>query len=301
MSMSEDKFCLQWNEFEANIISGFQDLREEKDFFDVTLACEDEQISAHKVILSACSPFFRTILRRNSHPHPLLYMKGVKFTELESILHFMYHGRVNVAQEDLTNFLTVAEDLKVKGLTQNTTGSNSVSSGQPPSNETFPLLKQKLSEPNVRRSNKPSSAGVRAPAPAPVPVEEEEDVQEVFPVIDSVKTEVEEEEYEDSTILEEGAEHFVINNGQSESELASPANFDQHNHFDHFDQYMSKIGVGTFSCNICPYVKTKTMVRNHVESIHYPNTFTYTCPICGKAFGTNNSYVCHKKRAHKGE
>merc|ERR1712079_286169 len=127
--------------------------------------------------------------------------------------------------------------------------------------------------------NKPSSAGVRVPAPAPVPVEEEED--------------------EDSTILEEGAEHFVINNGQSE--IASPANFDQHNHFDHFDQYMSKIGVGTFSCNICPYVKTKTMVRNHVESIHYPNTFTYTCPICGKAYGTNNSYVCHKKRAHKGE
>ena len=308
--MDEDKFCLQWNEFEANITSGFQDLREEKDFFDVTLACEDEQISAHKVILSACSPFFRTILRRNSHPHPLLYMKGVKFTELESILYFMYHGRVNIAQEDLTNFLSVAEDLKVKGLTQNNPGSKSVSSGKPPSNDTFPLLKQKLSEPNVRRTNKPSSAGVRTPAPAPFPVEE--DVQEVFPIIDhdSIKTElqmegegdftqVEEEGYEDSTILEEGTEHVVISNGQSE--LAAPANFDQHNHFDHFDQYMSKVGGGTFSCNICPYVKTKTLVRNHVESIHYPNTFTYTCPICGKAYGTNNSYVCHKKRAHKGE
>ena len=111
---------------------------------------------------------------------------------------------------------------------------------------------------------------VSVPLP-PVPVGE--DVQEEFPIIDhdSIKTElqmegegdftqVEEEEYEDSTILEEGTEHVVISNGQSEL-ASSPANFDQHNHFDHFDQYMSKVGGGTFSCNICPYVKTKTLVN----------------------------------------
>ena len=54
----------------------FRELREDKDFFDVTLACDDEQLQAHKVILSACSPFFRTVLRRNRHEHPLLYLKG---------------------------------------------------------------------------------------------------------------------------------------------------------------------------------------------------------------------------------
>ena len=85
----------------------------------MTLACDDEQIQAHKVILSACSPFFRNVLRRNPHQHPLLYLKGVKFTDLQSVLNFMYHGKVNVAQEELNSFLSVAEDLKVKGLTQN--------------------------------------------------------------------------------------------------------------------------------------------------------------------------------------
>ena len=94
--MGSEKFCLRWNDFETNISSAFRELRDDKDFFDVTLACDDEQIQAHKVILSACSVFFRNILRRNPHQHPLLYMKGVK-----------YHGEVNVAQEELNSFLAV--------------------------------------------------------------------------------------------------------------------------------------------------------------------------------------------------
>merc|ERR1712123_8079 len=119
IKMSSEKFCLRWNDFESNISVAFREFREDKDFFDVTLACDDDQIQAHKVILSACSPFFRNVLRRNPHQHPLLYLKNVKFTDLQSVLNFMYHGEVNVAQEELNSFLSVAEDLKVKGLTQN--------------------------------------------------------------------------------------------------------------------------------------------------------------------------------------
>ena len=120
-----EKFCLRWNDFERNISGALKELREDKDFFDVTLACDDDQIQAHKVILSACSPFFRSILRRNRHEHPLLYLKGVKFTDLVSVLTFMYQGEVNVAQDELNTFLAVSEDLKVKGLTQNNSDRNS--------------------------------------------------------------------------------------------------------------------------------------------------------------------------------
>ena len=119
MAGPSDKFCLRWNDFETNISSAFKELREDKDFFDVTLACDDDQVQAHKVILAACSPFFKKVLRRNRHEHPLLYLKGVKYNELLAVLNFMYHGEVNVAQEELNSFLAVAEDLKVKGLTQN--------------------------------------------------------------------------------------------------------------------------------------------------------------------------------------
>jgi hypothetical protein len=116
--MTDSKFSLRWNDFETNMTVALKELREEKDFFDVTIACEDSQIQAHKVILSACSTFFRNLLRRNPHQHPLLYLKGVKYKDLLGIINFMYNGEVNVAQEELKQFLEVAEDLKVKGLTQ---------------------------------------------------------------------------------------------------------------------------------------------------------------------------------------
>eukprot|EP00092_Neocalanus_flemingeri_P061996 GFUD01074719.1.p1 GENE.GFUD01074719.1~~GFUD01074719.1.p1 ORF type:complete len:264 (+),score=71.13 GFUD01074719.1:55-792(+) len=114
--MASEKFCLRWNDFETNISDAFRELREDKDFFDVTLACDDNQIEAHKIILSACSGFFKTILKRNPHAHPLLYLKGVKTQNLRSLLDFMYLGKTNVAQDQVETFLTLGEELGVKGL-----------------------------------------------------------------------------------------------------------------------------------------------------------------------------------------
>merc|ERR1712098_558656 len=119
MGMMSEKFCLRWNDFESNISSAFREIRDERDFFDVTLACDDDQIiSAHKVIISACSPLFRSMLKRSKHEHQLVYMRGVRYSDLIAVLDFMYHGEVSVAQEELNSFLSVAEELKVKGLTQ---------------------------------------------------------------------------------------------------------------------------------------------------------------------------------------
>ena len=76
--MSE-KLCLQWNDFQENVKSAFINLREDNDFTDVTLACEDgQQVEAHKVILAASSPFFQKLLGRNKHPRPLIYKKKVE-------------------------------------------------------------------------------------------------------------------------------------------------------------------------------------------------------------------------------
>ena len=115
---SNDKYCLRWNDFESNITHSFQEIRDDKDLLDITLSCGSKQIQAHKLMLSACSPFFRTVLKQNPHQHPLLYLKGVRFVDLQSVLTFMYNGEVNVAQEDLNSFLSTAEELQVKGLTQ---------------------------------------------------------------------------------------------------------------------------------------------------------------------------------------
>jgi len=183
--MTSEKFCLRWNDFESNISSAFKELRDDKDFFDVTLACDDEQIQAHKVILSACSPFFRNILRRNPHQHPLLYLKGVKYTDLQSVLNFMYHGEVNVAQEELNSFLAVAEDLRVKGLTQNQSGSQSNRKSNQPATPT-------TIAPQPKAHSRPPDRDP-APPPAKRPFQHtapqsnfshhvDDDIQEVVPV-----------------------------------------------------------------------------------------------------------------------
>jgi len=115
--MEAENFSLRWNDFEENISSGLKDLRNSNHFFDVTLLSETGQVGAHKLILSACSSFFRQILVSNPHQHPLIYLKGVSKEEIINLLNFMYCGEVNVAQDDLSSFLAAAEDLKVKGLT----------------------------------------------------------------------------------------------------------------------------------------------------------------------------------------
>ena len=71
--MVSDKFCLKWNDVKENISLTFESLREDTDFTNVTLACEDGvQVEAHKVILAAASPLFLNMFKRNKHPHPLV-------------------------------------------------------------------------------------------------------------------------------------------------------------------------------------------------------------------------------------
>ena len=75
--MSESQLCMRWNDFEGNLNDSFGNLRLDKDFSDVTLACKDgKQLEAHKVVLASSSPFFMELLQKNKHPHPLVYMMG---------------------------------------------------------------------------------------------------------------------------------------------------------------------------------------------------------------------------------
>ena len=126
-----ERFCLRWNDFESNLSASFREIRDDGEFFDMTLSVGDQQIQAHKLVLSACSPFFRSVLKQNPHQHPLLYLKGVTFADLQAVLNFIYHGEVSVAQDSLNSFLAVAEELRVKGLTQNssTNGSAKAATG----------------------------------------------------------------------------------------------------------------------------------------------------------------------------
>ena len=109
--------CFKWDDFDENVKSSFGSLREDNDFTDVTLACEDgQQFEAHKVILASSSPFFQNILKGIEHTHPFLYLSGMKGDELSAILDFLYCGEANVDQKNLESFLAIAEHLQLNGL-----------------------------------------------------------------------------------------------------------------------------------------------------------------------------------------
>ncbi|XP_021939526.1 broad-complex core protein isoform X4 [Zootermopsis nevadensis] len=119
MSMADTQhFCLRWNNYQSSITSAFENLRDDEDFVDVTLACDGKSLKAHRVVLSACSPYFRELLKSTPCKHPVIVLQDVAFADLHALVEFIYHGEVNVHQRNLTSFLKTAEVLRVSGLTQ---------------------------------------------------------------------------------------------------------------------------------------------------------------------------------------
>ena len=149
--MMDEKLCLKWSNFQDVFAASVGALGDDTDFTDVTMACEDYSVKAHKVILSACSPFFKRLLKSHLHPQPLLYMRGVKATELVALVDFIYHGEANIFQEHLESFLTMAEELELKGLSGNSEEIASDVQKYPPTKKVF---RQNLQRTNDVKANK---------------------------------------------------------------------------------------------------------------------------------------------------
>ncbi|XP_055716542.1 protein tramtrack, alpha isoform isoform X2 [Phlebotomus papatasi] len=116
--MTSQRFCLRWNNHQTNLLSVFDQLLHAETFTDVTLAVEGQYLKAHKMVLSACSPYFQALFVNHPEKHPIVILKDVPFADMKSLLDFMYRGEVSVDQERLTAFLRVAESLRIKGLTE---------------------------------------------------------------------------------------------------------------------------------------------------------------------------------------
>ena len=69
-----------------------------------------------------------------------------------------------------------------------------------------------------------------------------------------------------------------------------------------FEQYLIRQGAGLYCCSICNQTRPdKTDLLIHVESKHFPHTFTYSCPFCEKTFGTYGTFKTHKSTKHRNQ
>ncbi|XP_060534636.1 longitudinals lacking protein, isoforms H/M/V-like isoform X1 [Cylas formicarius] len=115
----DQQFCLRWNNHQSTLVAVFDTLLENGTLVDCTLAAEGKFLNAHKVVLSACSPYFEALLSRHYDKHPILILKDVKFQELKAMMDYMYRGEVNISQDQLAALLKAAESLQIKGLSDN--------------------------------------------------------------------------------------------------------------------------------------------------------------------------------------
>uniref|UniRef100_A0AAG5CND0 BTB domain-containing protein n=1 Tax=Anopheles atroparvus TaxID=41427 RepID=A0AAG5CND0_ANOAO len=115
----DEQFSLCWNNFNTNLSAGFHESLLRGDLVDVTLAAEGHLVKAHRLILSVCSPYFRKMFTQVPvNQHAFIFLKDVSHSALKDLIQFMYCGEVNVKQDALPAFISTAEALQIKGLTE---------------------------------------------------------------------------------------------------------------------------------------------------------------------------------------
>lgn len=263
--MTSEKYCLNWNEFQKNISSSFHEMRDDLNFADVTLASEDrKQFQAHKLVLSTSSTFFKEILQNNKHSHPLIYMKGMKAEALESVLDFLYNGEVNIYQEDLNDFMTLAEELELKGLTGQQSMENENSQTTFINKEMSKLnVKPKIVKKVMSKKESPFS---------------DEDLNHVKNICESPKN----LQYISTDIV--AMEKTISTNNYELNETV--------------DSLLEKIG-DTWNCRMCGKQSGHKMnLKRHIESKHTTGG-SHACRECGKIFRSSSVLNNHVSMNHR--
>ena len=260
--MTSEKFCLKWNDFQNNLSGSLRDLRNDNDFCDVTLVSENnQQIQAHRVILASSSLIFMEILKSNKHNHPLIYMRGIKFNDLAAIVDFMYHGEANIYQENLDDFMVLAEELKLKGLsgnkTLNTKQGNDVEEGKSAKHKKETFEEEFEDDNTITESNDTDRPG---------------------------KTKVE-------------VPNTVVSTQSQGTQIVTHAT-DMADLNDKLDSMVDKLN-GIWTCTVCGK-SSKSNSRNdmrrhaetHVEGMSHP------CNYCDKTFRCSNALRMHIRKYH---
>ena len=255
---NSDKLRLKWNDFQENLNSAFGLLRNDKDFSDVTLACEDgTQIETHKVVLASSSPFLMEVLKRSKHPHPLIYMRGIKSEDLVAMVDFLYYGEANVNQENLDAFLALAEELKLKGLT------GAAENGE---------------QERVSNKHPEKIIAVKKDDPKPIP--------NLPNLVETYRTgPASEREHSPGALVSVQGEHL---DQQIKSMMGMSENMLAYKH----ERVRMRI------CKVCGKEGHITNIKTHIEANHIVSDVFHSCDLCGKISRSRHGLRLHKASQH---
>lgn len=160
MEGENEQLCLKWKTHQITIVSAFDALLQNGTLVDCTLAAEGQFLGAHKLVLSACSPFLANLLAQPYDKHPIFILKDVTFKELCAIMDYMYRGEVNIEQDQLNGLIKAAESLQIKGLSK-----NHPCGGQLQNYEPVNEKKEKPNQQNITATSaKPATGNLAVPS-----------------------------------------------------------------------------------------------------------------------------------------
>jgi len=300
---SDEAFCLKWNDFQGSISSSLSSLRNASDLLDVSLQCGTESLRCHRLVLSACSDWFKTVFRALpvTTQNPVIVLWEATARDMALLLDFMYYGEVNVKQENLNSFLALAEKLSVRGLTQGQDGNSSQGGGKE-REKIRELTRQSHSSASISRKEDSRIEAVKRQDLNRVPVQQHTDVEEVAVVKQEVTREIEpvEQVVDDYDGYHQGgevAQYEGDNMYDSYYEGGEGVEAD-YGQMDSNQTFSGSKGSFPNAAGICPYChKSVQNLAYHVEDKHIPNPTP--CPICGKVFSSMNKMRAHKSYNHK--
>ncbi|XP_043225957.1 protein bric-a-brac 2-like isoform X6 [Amphibalanus amphitrite] len=315
--MNSQKFCLKWDHFRTSVTSVFNHLRRDGELVDITLCCEGQRVKAHRMMLSACSPYFRELLKENPCQHPVFFLKDTSAEDLRAVIEFVYNGEVNVAQGQLASFIKTAEMLQIRGLSgeDEDGAAGPVSGGTPAADRRPPPAappERPRSPPSKRRrrSGSPPESAAPAPAPAgppPVPRSQpppppppsqpdEITVSDHSPV--NVKVEADLAKTEDDPSLEAALGRVVYNESDAElTSLTADDSLGEAGPSGGLSAERSMQG-DAFPCRLCGRVYRSSSSRSAHERVHSGTT---SCHICGRFLGKMGNLKRHLVNRHRME
>ena len=293
----QENYNLTWHSHSDHMKAMMSEMLTSAEFADVTLVCDDmKKIRAHKNILGACSPVFKSILQADPiNGYPLVYLRGIPYAEMQSILQFIYFGQTSFQQDKIIDLLQVAKNLEIKNLDLN---------------------KMDIGKPQIVENEDCSLSSE----------------MKMDKSIKSIESEVINKCMELNENIENGTEE-VTEDGDHDSNNYMHVSNDEHVLKPTRQEYTiaseKKYGVEcTYNyCNLCKFrTKKKSDLRKHIESIHEGITYgcdqcdylatqqghlkehiqakhqgvLYGCSKCNKQFSFRAGLYRHNKTAHEG-
>ena len=265
-----DKYLMKVEDFDTNFVSSLNLLRDSEEFFDVTLVSDDEiQIQAHKVILSASSPFLRNVLKFNKNTCPLLYIRGATNSILSKLVEFIYKGEATVIKNDLDSFLKLAEDLKVTGLSEKDAVTRNIWNSMELKTNKDKRKKKNLD--NTENTEQESSE------------EENQEYRETDEETQELSLDLKLENGKTNSEIVDIAGEAVEDKTTSELDAKISEMMEKENHMWH--------------CKICKFSRPKkSHLQVHIE-IHHLD-FVHPCNFCEHTNKSRQSLFAHVKKFH---